>query len=113
MAHTFSGNYETLTSDFIDYTGAVLHSFTVTRGKPTPPTPPAPSPSPPFPPGPPSPSGGKCCHVHDAHCSARDVCCTEKCNTASAECSYKTASTCSRYGGAHGCVFERGLCIVK
>jgi hypothetical protein len=111
-AHSFSEDLQTLTTDFIDYTGAVLHSFNITRGKPY--VPPAgPPPPPPSPPSPPSPAGKKCCHLHDAGCSSGDVCCKEKCSTPSAACSYKSASTCQRYGSAHGCEFENGLCIVK
>lgn len=101
-AHTFSDDYKTLTSDFIDNAGVVLHSFTVTRGQA--PSPPPPSPTP--------PQTGICCHSHVTNCTAGDVCCKENCNTPSAECSYKTASTCSRYGGAR-CEFVGGLCTVR
>ena len=30
--HTFSDDLSTLTTDFIDYSGEVLHSFTVEKG---------------------------------------------------------------------------------
>mmetsp|Transcript_60892 Transcript_60892/g.181433 ORF Transcript_60892/g.181433 Transcript_60892/m.181433 type:complete len:412 (+) Transcript_60892:91-1326(+) len=48
-AHTFSEDFTTLKTDYISTNGEVLHSFTVTKGKP------GPGPSPP-PPGP----AGKC-----------------------------------------------------
>lgn len=106
-AHTFSSDYQTLTSDFIDNTGAVLHSFSVTRGA-------TPSPPQPSPPPPPSPHTGKqCCHVHDTSCSPGDICCRQSCDTPSAECSYKTAATCDHYGQAHHCKFASGLCTVR
>lgn len=107
-AHSFSNDYQTLTSDFIDYSGAVLHSFSVTRGQ-TPSPSPSPSPTPP----PPGPTGTKCCHIHDAHCSTGDVCCRENCDTPSAGCSYKSASSCSHYGKSHRCELANGLCTVR
>eukprot|EP00656_Telonema_subtile_P008588 TRINITY_DN14007_c0_g4_i1.p1 TRINITY_DN14007_c0_g4~~TRINITY_DN14007_c0_g4_i1.p1 ORF type:complete len:437 (+),score=109.12 TRINITY_DN14007_c0_g4_i1:73-1383(+) len=38
--HTFNADFTTLTTDFIDSTGATLHSFTVTKGAGPTPTPP-------------------------------------------------------------------------
>jgi hypothetical protein len=70
---------------------------------------PAPSPSPPGPsPSPPGPSPSKCCHYHDAltACSAGEVCCS------GSDAPYKTASSCSRYGAKHNCVWRNSECIV-
>merc|ERR1711990_1160246 len=51
--HTFSEDFETLTTDFISYEGKTLHSFSVKKGSrpspspvPTPAPTPAPTPSP-------------------------------------------------------------------
>jgi hypothetical protein len=38
--HTFSDDMQQLTTDFIDYTGKVIHSFTTTKGQVKPPPPP-------------------------------------------------------------------------
>jgi hypothetical protein len=35
--HTFSDDMQQLTTDFIDYTGKVIHSFTTTKGQVKPP----------------------------------------------------------------------------
>merc|ERR1712232_1277813 len=45
--HTFSSDFSSLTTDFIDTSGSKLHSFTVKKGiaPPSPSPPPAPSPS--------------------------------------------------------------------
>ncbi|CAK0865457.1 unnamed protein product [Prorocentrum cordatum] len=53
--HTFSSDFSSLTTDFIDVGGEKLHSFTVKKGQgPVPPSPgPGPSPGP-------SPSSGSC-----------------------------------------------------
>merc|ERR1712050_14473 len=45
--HTFSSDFSSLTTDFIDASGSKLHSFTVRKGS----SPPSPSPGP-FPPAP-------------------------------------------------------------
>lgn len=37
--HTFSSDLTKLTTNFVDYTGATLYSFDITKGKPTPPHP--------------------------------------------------------------------------
>jgi len=37
--HTFSSDYTQLATDFISYEGNTLHSFTVTKGAPSPPSP--------------------------------------------------------------------------
>merc|ERR1712124_12526 len=50
--HTFSADFSSLTTDFIDASGKKLHSFTVKKGS-------APSPGPGPSPGP-SPSSGSC-----------------------------------------------------
>jgi len=74
---------------------------------PSPPSPTPPTPTPPAPPSPTPPTpAGQCCYVHTSTCSVGDVCCT------SSGTSYSSASTCSRYGKAHGCQWTGSQCVV-
>merc|ERR1711972_46009 len=78
--HTFSSDFSALTTDFMDATGAKLHSFTVKKGQT-----PAPGPSPPAP----SPTSGSCKQYgcgkfskeHPCQCNSRckdyDDCCND------------------------------------
>lgn len=98
--HTFSDDYTTLTTDFLDTDGNVMHSFTATRGKG-----PAPGPSP-SPPGPsPSPSSG-CCYHRDQACTPGQTCCSGSGK------SYASESACSRYGAEHSCTWDGTECVV-
>jgi len=79
--HTFSSDFSSLTTDFIDASGSKLHSFTVTKGS----SPPSPGPYPPAPP----PSSGSCkeygCGKYDkghscqcnSYCKSHSDCCSD------------------------------------
>lgn len=85
----------------------VSQSDTCDGPSPSPPSPPSP-PGPPSPPSPPSPSPGKCCYYKAAAtaCTSGETCCSESGS------SYKSASTCSRYGAKHNCKWSGSACIV-
>lgn len=105
--HTFNSDFTTLTTDFVDTTGATIHSFTVTKGAaPSPPSPtPTPTPTPPSPtPTPPSP--GQCCYYHSTSCAKGDVCCSGSGK------SYASKSSCEKYGEQHHCTWTGSSCVV-
>lgn len=96
--HTFSDDYKTLTTDFLDTTGKTLHSFTVTKGaSPSP----GPSPGPPSP----SPSPGKCCYYKDSDCPLGATCCDGEGHSYS-------RSSCTHWGSKHHCVWKDDHCEV-
>lgn len=110
--HTFSDDYTTLTTDFLDTDGNTLHSFRVSKGPSPAPTPspspaptPSPSPSPAPTPSPPAPAGD-CCRIGDASCKVGQVCCSGSGK------SYASESTCERYGAAHHCRWTGTECVV-
>lgn len=112
--HTFSEDYQSLTTNFMTVDGQVQHSFKVVRGK-TPSPPPAPSPNPPGPspsPGPGPKPKGNCCHYSDATCTAGDVCCKSECNNYQT-CSY-TQEGCKISSAAkkHHCTWTNNVCVV-
>ena len=59
--HTFSADYQSLKTDYVTYTGAIVNSFTVTKGSTPPPPPP--------PPPPPSSCGGAGAYPCTAGCT--------------------------------------------
>lgn len=78
--HTFSDDFSTLTTEYIDYQGNNLHSFTVTRGS-------GPGPSPP-------PSGQSCKVLGCGHYRPSEPCqCNSYC-TKHQDCCSDYASTC-------------------
>lgn len=104
--HTFSDDYKTLDTQYLDTDGNILHTFTVTKG-----TAPSPGPSPPGPspgPSPPGPSPGKCCYTHDsaAACKPGMTCCSGSGK------SYQSEDTCKRYGAKHNCVWKDSICVI-
>lgn len=121
--HTFSSDYSSLTTDFYDYNGNNIHTFTVTKGVKPSPAPPSPSPAPhprpppgprpppsPKPPPSPSPPGSACCHYSDATCKSDSVCCKSQCDEAST-CSYTEEGCNGRYGKKHNCGWKSGICL--
>uniref|UniRef100_A0A7S2XDA4 Calcineurin-like phosphoesterase domain-containing protein n=1 Tax=Lotharella oceanica TaxID=641309 RepID=A0A7S2XDA4_9EUKA len=97
-AHSFNDDYTQLTTDYIDYSGNVVHSFTVTKGSS-----PSPSPSP-------SPTGS-CCHYSDSSCNEGDVCCKSNCDDPST-CSYTEYGCTGSYGQVHNCQWDGSTCKV-
>jgi len=104
--HSFSSDFKTLTTNFVDYNGNILYTFDVTKGAAPSPTPSSPTPTPPSP----SPSGS-CCHYNDASCSAGDVCCKSSCSDPST-CSYTESGCSGHYGQVHKCTWTGGKCVV-
>ncbi|GAB5357482.1 hypothetical protein AAMO2058_000378700 [Amorphochlora amoebiformis] len=100
-AHSFNKDFTKLTTNFIDYTGNEIYSFTVSKGAS-----PSPSPSP-------TPSGG-CCYYRDEDCQAGQVCCKSECQAANPEsCSYTQWGCNSRFGQKHRCQWSNhNVCLV-
>lgn len=104
--HTFSDDFNTLTTEFLDTSGTVLHSFVVSKRQPSPP---GPSPSPPAPPAPPAPgppTPGTCCLYDAGSCMIGQTCCN------SSGKSYASEDVCTQYGAAHHCIWDGSTCKV-
>jgi len=101
--HKFNQDASTLTTDFINYEGSVVHSFTIKKRG----TGPSPTPTP----TPPTPSGSTCCHSSDSTCTKGQVCCKSSCNDPSS-CSYTESGCSGHYGSIHNCAWKSGQCVV-
>ena len=97
--HTFSSDFSTLTTTFLDNTLYNLHQFTVTKrggggGG-----------------GDDDDAGGSCCHYSDSSCTQGQVCCTSGCNDPST-CGYTKEGCDESYAKAHHCMWTGSKCIV-
>ncbi|CAE7586742.1 DIP13 [Symbiodinium sp. KB8] len=92
--HTFSSDFKDLKTDYISYTGDILHSFNVTRGSGPPPSPPSP------------PSQGSCskygCGRYDpSHTCQCNSFCKEHadcCSDYSKSCAGPSRGSCKEFG---------------
>jgi tartrate-resistant acid phosphatase type 5 len=113
-SHSFSADFETLSTYFYDYQGNLLHTAVTPKSGNNPPTPsgssssgnPPPPPSPPTPPTPPAPAGS-CCYYRDAACKAGQICCNDEGH------SYAESTCDSSNGKKHDCSWTNGKCIVQ
>ena len=103
--HTFSTDFQTLTTNFYDYSGNLLHSRDTKKGG----SGPVPPPGPPTPPGPspPTPPSGTCCYHYDGTCTSGETCCTEEGK------SYTESYCLGVYGQKHDCYWTGSTCLVK
>jgi hypothetical protein len=106
--HTFSSDFATLTTTFVDNNGNKIHTVTTTRGAPAPPAPGPPAPGPT-----PRPTG-KCCWSHSTTCSTGDMCCKSSCTAPSSSCSYTKRGCSGSFGQKHHCQWDNSTstCVV-
>ena len=117
-SHSFSADFQTLSTYFYDYSGNLLHTaVTPKNGNPTPSgsSSSGSAPNPPSPPSPPSPSSGSssassgpgtCCYHYEATCGTGQICCGDTGKM------YDQANCLGSDGEKHGCVWHDSKCII-